>query len=89
MDRISDQSLRGEIPLLLVSQWLNQGLAQLTLSRAIWNKEQTDPRKRVLILSNAGHTRPRGLDAQKIALDPIALLTLSMTDLLGPLRRAF
>ena len=87
--RISEQSLRGEIPLFLVAQRLNQGLAQLTLSRAFWNKEQTDVRKRVMILSNSGYTRSRCLDARKIALDPIALLTLSMTDLLGPLRRAF
>ena len=87
--RISEQSLRGEIPLFLVAQGLNQGLAQLTLSRAFWNKEQTDARKRVLILSNSGYTRSRCLDARKIALDPITLLTLSMTDLLGPLRRAF
>ena len=87
--RISEQSLRGEIPLFLVAQGLNQGLAQLTLLRAFWNNEQTDARKRVLILSNSGYTRSRCLDARNIALDPIALLTLSMTDLLGPLRRAF
>ena len=87
--RIGDQSLRGEIPLHLVAQGLNQSLVQLTLSSAIWNNEQTDARKRALILSNSGHNQPRDIDARKIVLDPIALLTLSMIDLLNPLRRAF
>jgi tetratricopeptide (TPR) repeat protein len=87
--RIIEKALRGEIPLFLVAQSLNRSLTQLVLSQALWNANQSDVRKKTMVLTTSGKARPASGDLRSVALDPVALLTISMIGFLEACRETF
>lgn len=87
--RTTEQAISGQVPLFLVAHALNRSLTQMVLSQAIWNARQTDVRGRSMILTTSGKFLPTPVDARTLALDPIALLTLSYLGILEACREAF
>ena len=75
---------RGAIPTFVAGRSLNRSLADLTISQALANCSQSDPRRRNLIPAFSGKRRPQKLETggKTIGIDATALLTLSFLNLL-------
>ena len=89
VSRTNEQAISGQMPLFLVAQALNHSLTQMVLSQAIWNTRQTDVKSRSMILTTSGKSLPALVKARTIALDPVALLTMSYLGVLKACRKVF
>jgi pimeloyl-ACP methyl ester carboxylesterase len=87
--RILEQAVRGELPLFLVAKSLNRTLTQMVISQALWNVGQPDVRKKAMLLTTSGKSRSVPENPRTVALDPVALLTMSMTGSLDACRKTF
>ena len=81
---------RGEIPLFLAGQSLNESLVEAILLPALRNPHKRDPRARWLVPAYSGSREgaPREL-GRSAGFDPSALLTLGYLDLLEEAFAAF
>lgn len=85
VSEISQSIYRNEMPLFLAASHLNRSLIDLTLSTALSNLSENDPRRRRTIPSYSGNYKstPTDIDVeQPIGLDATALLTLSFLGIL-------
>ena len=74
----------GEVPIFSAAQSLNRSLVDLTVFPAFGNLSESDPRRRNGIPAYCGNRNPEKLPDTNmtIGLDPTALLTLSLLNLL-------
>ena len=74
----------GAIPMFAAAHSLNQSLCDLMLFPALTNLQSVDPRRRTGIPAYSGMRRSLAMDIGKssIGMDPTALLTLGILDLL-------
>lgn len=82
---------RGEIPIFLAAQSLNRSLIDLTISPALANLSQSDPRRRSAISAYSGNRIPGNFNITETtaAIDATALLTLSFLGILEKALDAF
>ncbi len=85
-----EQLERGEVPAFLVADALNKSLSRLMLLPALLNRSESDPRRRQPIPAYSGK-RPAVPCNQsgQAGLDPAALLTLGLLNLLDETLDAF
>ena len=83
VSEISQQSIRGEIPMSLAGHALNKSLLDLMLFPALANLSERDPRRRGVIPAYSGKRQPTSLNiGRRVGMDATALLTLSFLNLL-------
>lgn len=87
--RIANLAMRGEAPLFAVGQSLNQSLTRLVLLEAMTNRDQPDVRRRSIILTASGARGISSVRPKSVALDPTALLTAALLDLLTAYRQGY
>jgi hypothetical protein len=80
-----ERLVSGHLPLFACARALNRSVIDMTLLPALANGETLDPRRRVAVHGYSGSRREAPVTATAIAIDPVALLILSM---LGLLERA-
>jgi len=84
--RASEQLAASAIPMVAFGRLLNRSLIDLTLLPAVANLDTLDPRRRALVYSYSGaRRRVSGPLPQALAIDPTALLNLSLLGVLGKL----
>lgn len=85
-----EQLERGEVPAFLVADALNSPLSRLTLLPALLNRSETDPRRRHPIPAYSGRRPSVPCNPNcEAGLDPAALLTLGLLNLLDETLDAF
>ena len=75
----------GDIPMFFAAQMMNGSLGSLMLGEAYRNSDERDPRRRSVIPAYSENLQPMAAavnEAQTVAVDGAALLTLSRLDLL-------
>jgi hypothetical protein len=77
-----ERLINGQLPLFACAKALNRSLIDMTLLPALANGETLDPRRRLAVHGYSGSRREAPLTANAIAIDPVALLILSMLGLL-------
>ena len=87
---ISQQLIRGELPMYLAAQARNMSLGGLMLFPALANPEESDPRRRDVVPAYSGQRQPTPLNTGgQIGMDATALLTLSFLNVLDETLGAF
>ena len=87
---ISQQLIRGELPMYLAAQARNMSLGGLMLFPALANPEESDPRRRDVVPAYSGQRQPTPLNTGgQIGMDATALLTLSFLNVLDEALDAF
>lgn len=85
-----EQLERGEVPAFLVADALNGSLSRLMLLPALLNRSEADPRRRHPIPAYSGKRPPVPCNQSgRVGLDPAALLTLGLLNLLDETLDAF
>ena len=81
---------RGDVPMFVAAQSLNQSLVDFTLFPALKNQSQTDLRRKAAIPAYCGNRPPKPVDVDgTVGIDASALLTLSFLGLLDKALDAF
>ena len=87
---ISQQLIRGELPMFLAAQAFNTSLCGLMFLRAWANLSESDPRRRGVVPAYSGQRQPTPLNTSgQVGMDATALLTLSFLNLLDEALDAF
>lgn len=85
-----EQLERGEVPAFLAAGALHSSLSRLILLPALLNRSETDPRRRHSVSAYSGKRPPVPCNQSgEAGLDPTALLTLGLLDLLDETLDAF
>ncbi len=80
----------GDVPMYLAAQAMNKSLADLILLPALANQSETDPRRRGVVPAYSGQRQSGPLNfGGTVGMDPTALLTLSLLNLLDAALDAF
>lgn len=86
---IINLAMSGEIPLFTVAQSLKRPLVRLILLEALTNRTEPAVRRRSIVLTTSGARHSTPARPQSIALDPVALLTAALLDILDEYCKAF
>lgn len=78
-----EQLTRGEVPIFAAAKAINRSVIEMVLAPALANPKESDPRRRVSIYAYSGaRSALPDLELSSIALDPVALYTLSIIGML-------